>query len=135
MDPESENSSRPGPLWRHVLWAVGFPLFGVGFGWASASFRLGPDEYGMPLAVPGQVWSHLIVWTVTGLVSAAALRAVAARVPLHALEVTVLLLTFMGTRLSLGYRPGPLVSGVMVAAALMMVTLRCVLALRRGARD
>ncbi|MEU2597792.1 hypothetical protein ABZ678_35115 [Streptomyces hirsutus] len=106
----------------------------MGLGWVSASFRIGPDEYGMPLAAPGQVWSYLVAWTATGLAAAAALRAVAAKVPLYGLEVVVVLLTFLGTRLSLGYRPEPPVLGAMAATALTAAAIWCVLALRRSFR-
>ncbi|CAM5739738.1 hypothetical protein SHIRM173S_00914 [Streptomyces hirsutus] len=131
---DDEESLRPGPLWRHALWVAGFTIFGVGLGWVSASFRIGPDEYGMPLAAPGQVWSYLVAWTATGLTAAAALRAVAAKVPLYGLEVVVVLLTFLGTRLSLGYRPEPPVLGAMAATALTAAAIWCVLALRRSFR-
>jgi hypothetical protein len=134
-DEEDEESVRPGPLWRHALWVAGVTIFGVGWGWVGASFRLGPDEYGMPLATPGEVRPYLVVWTVTGLMAAGALRAVAARVPLIGLEAVVLVLTFMGTRLSLGWRPEPPVLGAMVAAALTAAVIWCALALRRGSPD
>ncbi|GAA2624275.1 hypothetical protein GCM10009863_43430 [Streptomyces axinellae] len=55
--------------------------------------------YGMRLAAAGQVRPYLVAWTVTGLTAAAALRAVAARVPLHGPDVLAVILTFMGTRL------------------------------------
>ncbi|MFT9480769.1 hypothetical protein [Streptomyces sp. Mo3] len=129
-----EESLRPGPLWRHVLWASGVTILGVGLGWTDASFRLGPDEYGMPLAAPGQVRPYLVAWTVTGLTAAAAMRAVAARVPLHGPDVLVVILTFMGTRLSLGFRPEPPVLGAWAAAALTAAFIWCALALRRGFR-
>ncbi|WP_344567554.1 hypothetical protein [Streptomyces axinellae] len=129
-----EESLRPGPLWRHALWAAGLTILGVGLGWADASYRFGPDEYGMPLAVSGQVRLYLVAWSVTGLTAAAALRAVAARVPLIGPDVLVLILTFMGTRLSLGFRPEPPVLGASAAAALTAVFIWCALALRRGFR-
>ncbi|MGW2324709.1 hypothetical protein ACWC5C_02955 [Streptomyces sp. NPDC001700] len=127
-----EESLRPGPLWRHAVWVAGLTLLGVGLGWADASYRFGPDEYGMPLAVPGQVRPYLVAWTVTGLTAAAALRAVAARVPLIGPDVLVLILTFMGTRLSLGFRPDPPLLAASAATALMAALIWCALALRRG---
>lgn len=129
-----EESLRPGPLWRHASWVAGVTILGVGLGWANASFRVGPDEYGMPLAAPGQVWPYLVTWTATGLTAAAALRAVAARVRLYCLDVLVVLLTFLGTRLSLGFRPEPPVLGAMAAAALTAAGVWCALALRLGFR-
>jgi hypothetical protein len=127
-----EESLRPGPLWRHVLWVAGVTVVGVGWAWAGASFRVGPDEYGLPLATPGEVRPYLVVWTVTGLVVAVVVRAVAARVVVIGPEVVVLLLTFMGTRLSLGWRPESPALGAMVAAALTAAVVWCALALRRG---
>ncbi|MFD8333805.1 hypothetical protein ACFV42_14240 [Streptomyces solisilvae] len=129
-----EASLRPGPLWRHALWAAGVTILGVGLGWAGASFRSGPDEFGMPLAAPGQVRPYLLAWTATGLTAAAALRAVAARVPLHGPDALVVILTFMGTRLSLGFRPEPPVLAASAAAALTAAFIWCALALRRGFR-
>lgn len=114
------------------MWVAGLTLLGVGLGWADASYRFGPDEYGMPLAVPGQVRPYLVAWTVTGLTAAAALRAVAARVPLIGPDVLVLILTFMGTRLSLGFRPDPPLLAASAATALMAALIWCALALRRG---
>ncbi|MER8003860.1 hypothetical protein [Streptomyces sp. NPDC095613] len=131
---DDEAPLRSGPLWRHALWVVGVTLPGVGFGWLDASYRLGPDEYGMPLAAPGQVLPFLLAWTAIGLTAAAALRAVAARVPLHGPGVVVLVFTFMGTRLSLGYRPEPPMLGAMAAAALTAAAIWCAIALRRGYR-
>ncbi|MEV6592382.1 hypothetical protein [Streptomyces acidicola] len=131
---DDEAPQRPGPLWRHALWAAGVTIVGVGLGWVNASYRLGPAEYGMPLAAPGQVLPYLVAWTATGLTAAAALRAVAARVPLHGPEVVVLVLIYMGTRLSLGYRPEPPMLGAMVVAALTTAAIWCALALHRGFR-
>lgn len=129
-----EESLRPGPLWRHTLWVVGVTIAGVGMGWAGASFRLGPDEYGIPLAARDQVWPYLVTWTATALTAAAAMRAVAARVPLYGPEALVVILSFTGTRLSLGWRPEPPVLGAMAAAALTAAVIWCALALRRGLR-
>ena len=131
-DSDEEESLRPGPLWRHALWVAGVTVVGVGWAWAGASFRVGPDDYGLPLATPGEVRPYLMVWSVTGLVLAVVVRAVAARVVLIGPEVVVLLLTFMGTRLSLGWRPESPALGAMVAAALMAAVVWCALALRRG---
>ncbi|UCM89353.1 hypothetical protein [Streptomyces marincola] len=129
-----EASLRPGPLWRHTLWVVGVTLVGVCLAWAAASYRFGPDEFGMPLATEGHVRPYLAAWTATGLAAAAALRAVAARVPLDGPEVVVLVITFMGTRVSLGWRPDPAVVAAMAAAALVAALIWCALALRRGRR-
>ncbi|MFS8197193.1 hypothetical protein ACLVWQ_00760 [Streptomyces sp. CWNU-52B] len=129
-----EESVRPGPLWRHALWVVGVTVVGVGWAWAAASYRVGPDEYGLPLATAGDVQRYLVVWTLTGLVVAGALRAVAARVPVIGLDVVVLLLTFMGTRQALGWRPEALAQGAMVAAALTAAVVWGGIALRRGSR-
>ncbi|MGP3938409.1 hypothetical protein [Streptomyces sp. 6N106] len=114
---------------------AGVTILGVGLGWASASFRSGPDEFGMPLAAPGQVRPYLLAWTATGLTAAAALRAVTARVPLHGPDVLVVILIFMGTRLSLGFRPEPPALAASATAALTAVFIWCALALRRGLRD
>ncbi|WP_250294111.1 hypothetical protein [Streptomyces atroolivaceus] len=134
-NPDGDDESlRPGPLWRHALWVVGVTIPGVGMGWFGASFRFGPDEFGIPLAVPGQVWPYVAAWAVTGLTAAAALRAVAARVPLHGLEALVILFTFVGTRLSLGHRPEPPVLGAMTAVVLTAAALWCGLALHRARR-
>ncbi len=130
-----EESPRPGPLWRHALWVAGVTVIGVGWAWAGASFRVGPDDYGLPLATPGEVLPYLAVWTVTGLVVATGVRAVAARVPFIGPEVVVLVLTFMGTRHSLGWRPEPPALGAMVAAALTAAAIWGALALRRGLPD
>ncbi|MCT2593518.1 hypothetical protein LHJ74_27055 [Streptomyces sp. N2-109] len=129
-----EESLRPGPLWRHALWVAAVTVLGVGLAWVNASFRLGHDEYGMPLAASGHVRPYLMAWTATGLAAAAALRVVAARAPLYCPEVPVVVLTFMGTRLSLGFRPEPPVLGAMTAAALTAVVIWCALARPRGIR-
>lgn len=132
-----EETLRRGPLWRHAVWVVCLTLVGVGLGWADASFRMGPDEFGMPLAVAGEVRPYLLTWTAAGLAVAAVLRAVAARVPLPGPEVFAVILTFMGTRLSLGWRPEPPTVGTMIAAALAAAAVWCVIGVRvarRGAR-
>ncbi|KAF4406938.1 MULTISPECIES: hypothetical protein [Streptomyces] len=127
-----EASLRPGPLWRHALWVAGVTAFGAGMAWANASHRVGPDEYGIPLAVPGQVWPYLLTWIATGLTVAAALRAAATRVPLVCPEVPAIVLTFMGARLSLGWRPEPPALCAMVAVALTVTVVWCAVALRHG---
>ncbi|MEV8309978.1 hypothetical protein AB0P36_22155 [Streptomyces flavidovirens] len=128
----SEETVRPGPLWRHAAWVAGITVCAVGVGWASALFRIGPAEYGLPSAAPGAAWPYLVAWTATGLAAAATLRAVAARVPLYAPGRTAALLTALGTRLSLGWRPEAPVLGAMAAAALTVAALWCALALRSG---
>ncbi|WP_325051315.1 hypothetical protein [Streptomyces corynorhini] len=128
MDDETV---RHGPLWRHALWAVVVTGFGVGFGWFTASFRLGPDEYGLPLAAPGPVWGYLVAWTVIGLVTAAVLRATAARIPVYSPGFVASFLTFVGTRISLSQRPEPALVGALGAACLVLAALWCAFALRR----
>lgn len=136
MSPsDDERALRPGPLWRHAVWVVGLTIVAVAMGWVAASYRVGPDHYGIPLAVPGQVWPFLAFWTMTGLLLAGAMRAVAARVPLYGPDVLVLLLIFAGTRLSLGYRPESLQLGALAAAALVAAGIWCAVALRHGRRD
>ncbi|MEU4496742.1 hypothetical protein OG729_35590 [Streptomyces sp. NBC_00210] len=138
LDPTSpddyEGAVRPGPLWRHALWVAGITVLGVGVGWAGALFRVGPKEYGLPPAAPGAVWPYLVAWTVIGLAAAAVLRAAAARVPVYAPEGIAAVLTILGTRLSLGWRPEAPVLGPMAAAALTAVAIWCALALRSGSR-
>ncbi|GAA2942769.1 hypothetical protein GCM10010446_30080 [Streptomyces enissocaesilis] len=73
-----EEKVRPGPLRRHALWGAGIAVLGVGLGRASALFRTGPEEYGLPPAAPGTVRPYLVAWTATGLAAAAVLRAAAA---------------------------------------------------------
>ncbi|MGW0366110.1 hypothetical protein [Streptomyces sp. NPDC002990] len=131
---DDEETVRPGPLWRHALWVAGVTALGVGLGWASALFRIGPEEYGLPSAAPGALWPYLLTWTATGLAAAAALRATAARVPVYAVGRIAALLTALGTRLSLGWRPEAPVAGAMAAAALTAAAVWCAVALRPGAR-
>jgi hypothetical protein len=131
---DEEGSVRPGPLWRHALWAAGITALGVGLGWATALFRIGPDEYGLPSAAPGAVWPYLVAWTATGLAAAAALRAASARVPVYGTGQVAFLLIALGTRLSLGWRPEAPVLGAMSAAALAAAAVWCALALRPGSR-
>ncbi|WP_274564757.1 hypothetical protein [Streptomyces spiramyceticus] len=134
-DPdEHEEAVRPGPLWRHALWVAGITVLGVGLGWATALFRIGPEEYGLPSAALGAVWPYLVAWTATGLAVAAALRAAAARVPVYAAGRIAVVLTALGTRLSLGWRPEAPVLGAMAAAALTAAAIWCALALRTTSR-
>lgn len=129
---DDEEAPAPGPLWRHALWVVGITALGVGLGWATASFRIGPEEYGLPPVAPGAVWPYMCVWTATGLTAAAALRAVASRVPVYAPGRIATVLTLLGVRLSLGWRPEAPVLGAMATAALAAAAVWCVLALRTG---
>ncbi|MGX1882870.1 hypothetical protein [Streptomyces sp. NPDC055287] len=114
---------------------MGIAVLGVAVGWAGALFRIGPEEYGLPSAAPGPAWPYLVAWTVTGLVIAATLRAVAAKVPLYAPGRTAAVLTLLGTRLSLGWRPEAPVLAVMAAAALTTAALWCAIALRPRLRS
>lgn len=124
---------RPGPLWRHALWVAGVTAAGVALGWVGALFRIGPEEYGMPPAAPGALWPYLTAWTVIGLVLAAVLRSVAARVPVYYPENAAIGLVLIGTRLSLGWRPEPLEVAGLAAAALLLVAVWCAVALRGAA--
>ncbi|MEW2085148.1 hypothetical protein [Streptomyces sp. NPDC005283] len=139
LDPSSsddyEETVLPGPLWRHALWVAGITVLGVGLGWAGAFFRIGPEEYGLPSAAPGAVWPYLVAWTATGLGAAAALRAAATSVPVYAPGQIAVVLTLLGTRLSLGWRPDAPVLGAMAAAELTAAAIWCALALRPGPRD
>jgi hypothetical protein len=132
---DDEEAVARGPLWRHALWAVGITAVGVGLGWGTSSFRIGPEEYGLPSAAPGVVWPYLCVWIATGLAVTTALRAAASRVPVYAPGRIAVFLTLLGTRLSLGWRPEALALGASVAAAIMAAAVWCVLALRSGARS
>ncbi|MFF3323759.1 hypothetical protein [Streptomyces sp. NPDC002889] len=132
--PDDYEDLRPGPLWRHAVWVTGFTILAVGLGWATALYRIGPDEYGLPSAAPGSVWPYLAAWTAIGLVAAAALRATAARVPVYAPGRTAAVLTMLGTRLSLGWRPEAPLLAAMAAAALTAAAIWCALALRPGSR-
>ncbi|MEU9984199.1 hypothetical protein [Streptomyces sp. NPDC050856] len=138
LDPYSDDDSGkpvpPAPLWRHALWVVGTAAVGVFLGWTSSLFRIGPEEYGLPSALPGALWPYLAAWAATGLMVAAALRAAATRAPVYAAGRIAILLTALGTRLSLGWRPEAPVLGAMVAAALAAAGVWCALALRPGSR-
>ncbi|MFI1223539.1 MULTISPECIES: hypothetical protein [unclassified Streptomyces] len=134
VDPSDEDESvRPGPLWRHALWVAAVTAAGVALGWVGALFRIGPEEYGMPPAAPGALWPYLTAWAVIGLVLAAVLRCVAARVPVYSPEKAAIGLILIGTRLSLGWRPEPLEVGGLAAVGLLVVALWCVVALRGAA--
>lgn len=139
LDPSTpddyQEPVRTGPLWRHALWVAGITVLGVGLGWATALIRIGPEEYGLPSAASGAVWPYLVAWTATGLAAAAALRAAAARVPVYAPGRIAAVLTLLGTRLSLGWRPEAPVLGAMAAAALTATAIWCALALRSGSGD
>ncbi|MEU2156388.1 hypothetical protein ABZ532_15440 [Streptomyces sp. NPDC019396] len=127
---EETEEIRPGPLWRHALWVVAVAALGVGFGWASGQFRLGPDEYGLPSTAPGPLLPYLTFWAVIGLLSGAALRAAAARVPVYAPEGVTICTILVGTRLSLGWRPEAPAVALMAAVALASAAVWCLIALR-----
>ncbi|WP_344421307.1 hypothetical protein [Streptomyces lavendulocolor] len=129
-DQTAEETVRRGPLRRHVLWVVGVTVFAVGLGWATALFRLGPDEYGLPPAAPGSAWPYLAVWGVTGLVVAATLRATAARLPVYAPGRTATVLVAVGTRLALSWRPEAPLLAALVVGALAVAAGWCTVAVR-----
>lgn len=114
---EQGDDRRPGPWWRHVLFALGVTACGIALGWAASAFRLGPAEYGIPEAAPGSPWALLAVCGTAGLVVAGLLRGTAARIPVYAPGRVAFVLVFMGTRLALGFRPepGPLAAGAAAA--------------------
>ncbi|MGW7429026.1 hypothetical protein ACWGIN_05695 [Streptomyces sp. NPDC054861] len=134
-EPDTEEHVAEGPLWRHACWAAGVAALGVGLGWSGSLFRLGPEEYGLPPAAPGPVWAYLGVWFLTAVASAAVLRATAARVPVYATGRIVVGLAFLGTRVSLGWRPEAGALTAMAVAALAVAVLWSAFALRgrRGA--
>ncbi|MFD5425303.1 hypothetical protein [Streptomyces sp. NPDC127084] len=125
MDDADEETVRPGPLWRHALWVVAMAPIGVLLGWSSGRFRIGPEEYGLPSTAPGPLLPYLAAWTVIGLLSAALLRAVAARVPIFAPEAIAIGTTWLGTRLTLGWRPEAPMVALMAAAALAAAAAWC----------
>ncbi|WP_329285116.1 hypothetical protein [Streptomyces sp. NBC_00691] len=127
---DDEGNVRPGPFWRHALWAVGISAAAVATGWLTSLFRIGFREYGLPPAAPGPVWPYLAAWAVIGLAVAAVLRITAARVPLYAPGRIAAGLTYLGTRLSLGWRPEAPLVGAMAAAALLVAGVWCAVALR-----
>ncbi|MCL6288791.1 hypothetical protein PV689_11615 [Streptomyces sp. ATCC51928] len=134
-DPvDSEDAEvRPGPLWRHALWALAVTAAGVALGWVGALFRIGPEEFGLPPAAPGALWPYLLGWTAIGLVLSAVLRFVAAKVPVYQPEQAVIGVVLIGTRLSLGWRPEPLEVAGLAAAGLLLVAVWCAVALRGAA--
>ncbi|MGW6564335.1 hypothetical protein [Streptomyces sp. NPDC054975] len=132
--PEYEEPLAPGPLWRHALWVAGVAALGVGLGWAGSLFRLGPDQYGLPPAAPGAVWPYLVAWAAIGVATAAVLRTAAARVPVYGPGRITVALTFLGTRLSLGWRPEVAELAAMATAALLVAALWSAFAMRPGAR-
>ncbi|MFE2292165.1 hypothetical protein [Streptomyces sp. NPDC059452] len=127
---DEEETVRPGPWWRHTLWVVGVAALGVGLGWAGSLFRLGPDDYGLLAAAPGSPWPYLGAWAVTGLAAAAVLRAAAARVPVYLPGMITVILTLVGTRLSLGWRPEAPVLAAMAVGALVAAAVWAAIALR-----
>ncbi|MFD7611372.1 hypothetical protein [Streptomyces sp. NPDC059828] len=124
---------RQGPLWRHALWVVGVAVLGVGLGWASARFRIGPEEYGLPSVAPGPLLPYLAIWTVIGLLSGAVLRAAAARVPVYAPEGIAFATTALGTRMTLGWRPEMPMVALMAGVALTAAAAWGLIALRGSA--
>lgn len=130
QDEHEDERVRSGPLWRHALWAALVTAAGVTLGWLGALFRIGPEEYGLPPAAPGALWPYLLAWAVIGLGLSAVLRSVAARVPVYSPSEAILGTVMIGTRLSLGWRPEPLGVVGLAAAALLLVTVWCAVALR-----
>ncbi|MET9605107.1 hypothetical protein ABZZ17_08570 [Streptomyces sp. NPDC006512] len=136
-EEQQEETRRRGPLWRHALWVVGVTALALGFGWAAASFRLGPEEYGLPPAGPGSPWGLLAVCAAAGVVTTAVLRTAAALVPVYGPGRVGFVLVFLGTRLALGFRPEPPVLAAGAAAAVAAALAWCAVAAvthRRAAR-
>lgn len=131
---DADEEVRPGPLWRHAVWVVAVTAAGVALGWWSGLFRIGPEEYGLPSVAPGRLLPYLAAWTAIGLVAASVLRAAAARVPVHAPETIAVGVVWLGTRLSLGWRPEWLPLALMAAIALSAATGWSLMALRPGSR-
>ncbi|MFJ2932216.1 hypothetical protein ACIO8G_05575 [Streptomyces sp. NPDC087219] len=129
FDDEGE-TVRPGPFWRHALWVAGVSAAASAAGWFTSLFRIGFEEYGLPPAAPGALWPYLAAWAAIGLTVAAVLRATAAKVPVYAPGRIAFGLTYLGTRLSLGWRPEAPLVGAMAAAALMAAAVWCAIALR-----
>ncbi|MCT4357419.1 hypothetical protein M5362_30400 [Streptomyces sp. Je 1-79] len=129
-DDDSEETPRPGPWWRHAVWVAGITVCAVTLGWATGFFRISPERYGLPSAAPGPLWPYLLFWTAVGLLVAAVLRATAARVPLYAPGRIAGVLTLLGTRLSLGWRPGAPVLAGMAVAALAAAVVWCAIGFR-----
>ncbi|WP_406064372.1 hypothetical protein OG462_36170 [Streptomyces sp. NBC_01077] len=134
-DPDSdEETVRPGPFWRHALWVTGVTATAVAVGWVTSLFRIGSEQYGLPPAASGALWPYLAAWAAIGLVVAAVLRAAAAKVPVYAPGRIAAALTYLGTRLSLGWRPEAPVVAAMAAVALIAAGVWCALALRSRQR-
>jgi hypothetical protein len=133
QDEHEDERVRSGPLWRHALWAALVTAAGVTLGWLGALFRIGPEEYGLPPAAPGALWPYLLAWAVIGLGLGAILRFVAAKVPVYSPSEVLFCTVVIGTRLSLGWRPEPLEVAGLAAAALLLVTVWCAVALRGAA--
>ncbi len=127
---DDEGAVRPGPFWRHALWVAGVSAAAVAAGWVTSLFRIGSEQYGLPPAAPGALWPYLAAWAAIGLAVATVLRATAARVPVHAPGRIAAALTFLGTRLSLGWRPEAPLVGAMAATALIAAAVWCAIALR-----
>ncbi|MFC8272747.1 hypothetical protein ACFUJR_09430 [Streptomyces sp. NPDC057271] len=114
---DEEDAVRPGPFWRHALWVVGITVAALALGWVTSLFRLGLMEYGLPAAASGDLTAYLVAWGAVGLAVATILRAVAARVPVYAPGRIAAGLTYLGTRLTLGWRPeAPLLVGMAAIA-------------------
>ncbi|MFD7445899.1 hypothetical protein [Streptomyces sp. NPDC059909] len=131
-NPDNSEEIRPGPLWRHAVWVVAVTAVGVGLGWTTGLFRVGPEEYGLPSAAPGPLLPYLAAWTVIGLAAAGVLRGAAARVPVHAPGTIAFGVTWLGTRLSLGWRPEWPMLALMAAVALAAAAGWSLMALRPG---
>lgn len=125
-----DETVRPGPFWRHALWVIGITAAALALGWATSLFRIGPERYGLPAAAPGELTPYLAAWAATGLAVATVLRVAAAKVPVYAPGRVAAALVYLGTRLSLGWRPeAPLLVG-MAAVALIAAASWSVFALR-----
>ncbi|MFI1466590.1 hypothetical protein [Streptomyces wuyuanensis] len=129
-DDDADGEVRPGPLWRHAVWVVAVTAAGVALGWWSGLHRIGPEEYGLPSVAPGPLLPYLAAWTAIGLVAAAVLRAAAARVPVHSPETIAVAVVWLGTRLSLGWRPELPLLALMAAVALAAAVGWSLMALR-----
>ncbi|MFF9909616.1 hypothetical protein [Streptomyces sp. NPDC013457] len=110
---------RPGPFRRHALWVVGITAAALALGWVTSLFRIGPERYGLPAAAPGDLTVYLAAWGAAGLAVATILRAAAAKVPVYAPGRIATGLTYLGTRLTLGWRPEAPVLAGMAAIALV----------------
>ncbi|MEU6708611.1 hypothetical protein [Streptomyces wuyuanensis] len=131
---DADEEVRPGPLRRHALWVVAVTAAGVALGWWTGLFPIGPEGYGLPGVASGPLLPYLAAWTATGLVAASVLRAAAARVPVHAPETVAVAVVWLGTRLSLGWRPELPLLALMAAIALAAATGWSLMVLRPGPR-